>query len=143
MFEVGEKARKCWFCGDHLPLNAYFLFTAIFLVACGSEDVGFGEDDSGKTITLAVGEQIQVTLESNPTTGYQWELDEIDLSVIKQQGEVSYKATHNVYVVGSGGDETFIFEAVGAGETTLTLIYHQPWEEAEPVDTFFITVVVE
>ncbi len=126
-----------------LSLLCVFLFTAIFLVACGSEDVGFGEDDSGKIITLAVGEQIQVTLKSNRSTGYQWEVDEIDMSVLKQQGEASYKTNHNFYVVGAGGAETFIFEAVGAGETTLRLIYHQPWEATEPVNTFFITVVVE
>ena len=123
-------------------LLGMLLLVSMLLVACGAKEASLGADDAGRQIELAVGEKMLVTLDSNPTTGYQWEVAEIDEAVLKQQG-TEYDADSS-QLVGSGGEETFTFEAVGAGETTLTLIYHRPWEEGvEPAETFSVTVVVK
>ncbi len=124
-----------------------FVLLIVSLTACGGggEDVALRAEDAGKEVTLQVGEKIQVTLDSNPTTGYQWDVEDVDESVLKQQGDSVYRAeTSNPNIVGSGGEETFTFEAVGTGTTTLKLIYHQPWEEGvEPAEVFTLRVVVE
>jgi len=128
-----------------INLFGIFFLASLLLVACSSKNDALGKDDSGREITLKVGEKFQVTLESNPTTGYQWDVDDVDESVLKQQGDSSYSAeTSNPNIVGSGGEETFTFEAVGTGNTTLKLVYHRPWEEGvEPVEIFTLRVVVE
>ncbi|OQY36350.1 MAG: hypothetical protein B6243_03410 [Anaerolineaceae bacterium 4572_5.2] len=114
----------------------------IFLVACGVKEISLGAEDAGKKIELTVGEKMLVTLDSNPTTGFVWEIAEIDEAVLLQQGEAKY-SSEETSLVGSGGVEAFTFEAVGAGKTALQLIYHRPWEEdVEPVEVFSVTVVV-
>ncbi len=45
---------------------------------------------------------------------------------------------------GASAMEVLRFEAAGAGQTTLKLVYHRPWEkDVEPLQTFSIEVVVK
>jgi len=37
---------------------------------------------------------------------------------------------------------TFSFEAAGAGETEFRLVYHRPWEDASPIQTFSLSITV-
>lgn len=107
-------------------------------------DVVLGAEDDGSVIELSAGRALVVTLESNPTTGYSWEVSEVDESVLVQMGEPEFKeaATEGEQVVGAGGTETFYF-ASAAGETTLTLVYHKPWEEdVDPLEIFSVEVIV-
>jgi inhibitor of cysteine peptidase len=84
-----------------------------------------------------------VSLPSNPTTGYSWEVEALDAAVLEQRGEPEYTSEAEGGVVGAGGTETFRFEALSSGRLELTLIYHRPFEEGvEPVDTFTVTVEV-
>ncbi len=87
-----------------------------------------------------VGEELTVTLGSNPTTGFQWsEYAEInDESVIKQ---VSHK------FVGPGidkppgtpGEEVWTFEALKKGTVITFLEYSRPWIE-EDVGHWTVTI---
>ena len=123
-------------------LFGIFFLVGVLLVACGAKEEVFHEEDAGRQVELAVGEKMLVTLASNPTTGYQWDLAEMDESVLAQSG-TEYDSD-SPQLIGSGGEETFTFEAVGVGETALQLIYHRPWEEdVPPVETFTVTVVVK
>jgi inhibitor of cysteine peptidase len=113
--------------------------------ACGPNQVKVDDDQSGNNVQLKVGETLLVTLDSNPTTGYSWELSQSDESVLEQKGEAEYKqAPGSQGLIGAGGKETFRFEAVGAGQTTLELIYHRPWEQGvPPVKTYSLEVTVK
>ncbi len=83
-------------------------------------------------MSALVGQELTVTLGSNPTTGFQWSEDaEIsDESVIKQ---VSHK------FVGPGidkppgtpGEEVWTFEALKKGTVTTFLEYSRPWIEED------------
>ena len=109
------------------------------------EDVNVDEDDDGSQVELEQGQILVVTLESNPTTGYGWEVSEIQESILEQIGEEEFKPSDEGEppMVGSGGWEIFTFEAISAGQTTLQLVYRRPWEEGvEPINTFSIEVVV-
>lgn len=103
------------------------------------------EDNDGGQIELEPGQILIVTLESNPTTGYRWEQIEPQEHLLQQKGDAEYIASDigGVPLVGSGGWETFRFKAIRAGQMTLKLIYHRPWEEGvEPLKTFSINVVI-
>ena len=118
-----------------------FFLVTLLLTACGAKETSLEAEDAGRQIELAVGEKMLVTLASNPTTGYQWAVAEIDESVLAQLG-TEYDAD-SPQLTGSGGEETFTFEAVGVGETALQLIYHRAWEEdVPPVGAFSVTIVV-
>ncbi len=117
-------------------------FLVFFITACGAKENALGKEDFGRQVELREGEKILITLDANPTTGYQWEIVEVDNSILKQVGEAEYDAD-SPKLVGSGGEENFRFEAVGTGVTDLQLIYHQPWETVPPVDTFSLTIVVK
>ena len=109
-----------------------------------AESVEVNEDDNGGQFELERGQILVVTLESNPSTGYKWELTEQDKSILLQLGEVEFKSsdTGDPPTVGAGGWEVFRFRAVNAGQMPLLFFYHRSWEDAEPLSTFSIQVTV-
>jgi len=109
------------------------------------EEVNVDENDDGSQVDLEQGQILVVTLESNPTTGYRWEVAEIQESILEQMGEAEFKPsqTSEPPVSGAGGWEIFRFKAISVGQMTLQLVYHVPWEEGvEPINTFSLQVVV-
>ena len=109
------------------------------------EEVNVNEGDADSQVELEQGQILVVILESNPTTGYRWEVAENQESILEQMGEAEFKQSVTVGppLVGAGGWEIFRFKAISAGRMTLQLVYHRPWEEGvEPVKTFSIQVVV-
>jgi len=123
-----------------LAVFAVVLITA-GCAANGKETKTIGESDAGKTVTLTVGDTLEVTLEGNPSTGFTWEAASLDTSILKQVGEPAFTPVSTL--VGASGQVTLRFEAVGSGETTLHLIYHRSWETGvAPTRTFAVTVQV-
>jgi len=59
------------------------------------------------------------------------------------QPEFKPSETGEPPLAGAGGWEIFRFKAISAGQMTLQLVYHRPWEEGvEPVNTFSLDVVI-
>jgi len=109
------------------------------------EEVNIDENDADSQVELEQGKIFVVTLESNPTTGYSWEVVETQESILEQIGEAEFKPsqTGEPPLVGAGGWEIFRFKAISTGQMTLQLVYHRPWEEGvEPVKTFSLQIVV-
>ena len=122
---------------------SFFLALALFS-GCGTHGIQVTDADNGKQITVQSGQVVTVTLESNPTTGYSWQVLEIDDAILVQDGDPEYKQTSGTGgLVGAGGTETFRFKTVGTGETTLSLGYMRPWESVPPIQTFTIQVGVQ
>ena len=92
---------------------------------------------------VVLGETFEIALEANATTGFSWEIAEIDEDIV-QLTESEYIVDPNAEgLVGKGGKAVFRFEAVGSGETTLKLIYHRSWEtDVEPLRTHIVQVTV-
>ena len=110
-----------------------------------SAEVALDAEDGGSQVEVDVGQILVLTLESNPTTGFRWEVVEAEDSILRQSGEAAFKVAseQDPPPPGSGGAEVFRFEAVGAGETQLALVYRRPWEEGvEPLETFAVQIVV-
>jgi predicted secreted protein len=107
-------------------------------------EINVNESDTDSQLEIEKGQILVVTLESNPSTGYQWELIEDNESVLKQIGQAEFKSSATGDpLTGAGGWEIFRFNAISAGRMTLQLIYHRTWEEGvEPVNTFSIEVIV-
>lgn len=100
------------------------------------------ESASGTQVELAPGEDLYISLDSNVTTGYAWSVQELDSAVLQQIGEAEYESDRPV-TTGSGGRETFHFQAVAPGETTLLMYYSPSWEEeSEPSGSFSLSIIV-
>lgn len=106
------------------------------------KEVKVRADDNSRQIELRKGQTMVITLEANPTTGYTWEVEKpLDEGGLRQVGEPEFKPESDL--IGAPGVQTLRFEAVNAGQTTLNLVYHRPWEEdVEPLETFSVQVVV-
>lgn len=131
---------------NKLSFVALLTLLVALIVATGcspqQQEVKATVDDNGREMELKKGQNLVVTLEGNPTTGYSWEVAEpLDQQVLRQVGEPEFKAESDL--AGAGGEQILRFEAVNTGQTTLTLVYHRPWEkDVEPLETYSIQVVV-
>jgi inhibitor of cysteine peptidase len=95
-----------------------------------------------QTITVKLGQPFAITLESNRTTGYQWELAQpLDGAILKLANS-EYKAP-NTTRVGAGGEEVWTFQTVGKGKAEILMKYVRPWEkDVAPAKTQTFKVVV-
>lgn len=111
----------------------------------GVREVTLDARDDRDRIELQSGQILVITLPSNPSTGFQWQVVEADEDILQQRGEAEFVVSdpRDPPPPGTGGAETFRFEAVGAGQTALELVYHRAWEEGvDPLETFSVQVVV-
>ena len=116
--------RRKW----HSTLVLGLAFLLVNLVAGCTAQQPEEYSDAGQEIEIGVGDRFIVALESNPTTGYQWEagFDESFLELVLDEFELG-EAEEGM--VGAGGEQKLTFEGLKAGETELTLTYKRSWEE--------------
>ena len=132
--------------GDGIVDVQDLIVLAKYLSPVLSEEINVNEQDNDGQIELEQGQVLVVTLQSNPTTGYSWEVSENQEKILQQMGDSEFisQDTGDAPIVGAGGWEIFRFKAVSAGQVTLKLIYRRPWEEdVEPVTKFSLNVVVK
>jgi inhibitor of cysteine peptidase len=107
------------------------------------EQVNLVDSNNGENVRLFAGQELIIQLDGNPTTGYTWETKDLDTKMFAQVGEVQFTSS-NPKLVGSGGTQTLTLKVLNAGTSTLTLIYHRPWEkDVQPIKTFSVTVTVK
>ena len=102
-----------------------------------------GKEDASDRLEVTTGQEFSITLASNSTTGYHWELAApLDETFIKLLGS-EYNAPET-RMVGVGGQETWTFRAVGQGQTIINLKYVRPWEkDVAPVKKASYLVIVQ
>ena len=105
-------------------------------------DLQLDERTDGGLILLPVGGRAVLTLKSNATTGYQWQLVELD-QAIAENTEHTY-IPPSTDAVGAGGSERWVFTGRTAGQTALRLEYRRSWESPDiaPAAKFTATVAV-
>lgn len=120
------------------------LFALAVSSGCGKAgDVKLTASDNGKTVDVKAGSEIMITLEGNPSTGYNWEAKDLDTSLLQPVGEPEFKSS-NPAAVGSGGTITLTFKSLKAGSTKLNLVYHRSWEtDVAPLSTYTVTIVAK
>ena len=97
----------------------------------------------GETVALNSGGRFAVRLHSNPTTGYGWQLAKpLDEKIVVL---VTNDYIHpDTRLIGAGGNEVWIFKAVGRGQVEIALKYVRPWEkDRPPAETNVFKVVVK
>ncbi|MCD4846737.1 MAG: protease inhibitor I42 family protein [Candidatus Aegiribacteria sp.] len=100
------------------------------------------------TIHVIAGDSFSITVEANPTTGYQWKCDGIEqeTTVVEQAGEPVYLQDENPEgMMGVGGTKTWNFKAVLSGEAVIQLGYYPPGfdNEGNPAQNKLYYIFVE
>jgi inhibitor of cysteine peptidase len=102
---------------------------SLLLTACVPNAGTF--TDPGSKVIVKNGSRFTIELPSNVTTGYSWEygvpVDTNHLKLVK-----TYYNESQSDLVGAGGTQGWIFEAVQPGATSIALEYKRPWEVTEP-----------
>lgn len=99
--------------------------------------------DPATSIEVERGEVFTIVIESNPSTGYHWEVvgdlnENVVLFVSRE-----YTASEPV-LTGSGGVDVWTFKAVSAGETQITLGSYPPGVDGgEPERSVTFNVIVK
>lgn len=97
------------------------LAAVMMLAACGKE--------------APMPQTVSITLDSNPTTGFSWQVTQSEelFSV-----ETEYvEDDHTEGMTGVGGKEIITLTPLKAGKTDVTLTYARPWEGGEKGDQIF------
>ena len=115
------------------------------LAACASapqQNVSV-EKQSACPLQLKNGQNLILTLPSNPTTGYRWAIQDSAGGVLRSLGPEVYTSSDNGQLLGSGGQSTWRFQVFAPGSGRLRLTSQQPWEpEAEPAQVFDCPITV-
>ncbi|MDD5678128.1 MAG: protease inhibitor I42 family protein [Kiritimatiellae bacterium] len=97
----------------------------------------------GEMIAVTTGRSFAIRLQSNPTTGYGWQLAKpLDNRIVVL---VTNNYIHpDTKLVGSGGHEVWVFKAVGPGPAEISMQYVRFWEKGRPpAETNVFKVVVK
>jgi len=115
-----------------------FLFV-LLLGACTAAPRTLTLDDNGAEIELARGEEVQLILPGNPSTGYLWVIAEVSPILSVEEPEFRPEST----LVGAAGQYHIRFTGNEPGTVLLVAGYERPFEETAPLDTFELEVTVK
>jgi inhibitor of cysteine peptidase len=94
---------------------------------------------NGQTVSLKVGDTVDLRLPENPSTGYRWTIDTLDPAHVKIS-ETGFRGTDSV---GGGGDAYWRLRGAAAGETALTLKRWRSFEgDRSVVERFAVTLQI-
>lgn len=99
-------------------------------------------EEMKKTVDAETGEYFDISLESNPTTGYSWQVTQYpSKKVVKLLNSRYVEPSSDA--MGAPGTEVWQFQAVGKGSTRMVMKYSQPWDKkAPPAKRYTLTVNV-
>jgi len=100
--------------------------------------------EAGKVVRAAVGNLIAITLQSNPSTGYNWELRDFDYGAADFYKSETVAADSGNVLFGAPTKTVITLQAVQPGVQDITLAYRRPWEPPDQVaETFQFRLLVD
>lgn len=107
-----------------------------------SYDELLNQKQISRSVSLALGDYLQLSLGSNASTGYQWE-DKLlisDPNVMLQTGHETLAPAADR--PGAPGREVWMLQTMNRGETTVSTTYGRPWPDSEK-DSWVFSVNVK
>ena len=103
----------------------------------------FSENPTGLAddYDIEIGDKITIKLCSNMTTGFQWDYQLTDDTVVKEEDHDFEEPDEDL--VGAAGTEVWTFEGTKKGTTEISMGYSQPWEGGIKEEwTYRVTITV-
>ncbi|MBR6409287.1 MAG: protease inhibitor I42 family protein [Alphaproteobacteria bacterium] len=116
------------------------LFLLLTLMGCNEKVLYQG--DSGKTLTLAVGQEFSIKLPENPSTGYRWEIQTNPQSQMVVANVSDQYAPSKSNLIGAGGERTFRYQATNNGQVELYGFHKRSWESGDLKPSFKFVIIV-
>jgi inhibitor of cysteine peptidase len=101
----------------------------------------FSEKDNGRTVGLDQNDIVAVSLDENPSTGFEWVMTNTSgIEILKDSFVLQEPAIPSqTPVTGRGGTRTWLLKLTGTGNQAFQGIYKQPWmPDSAGVATFAI-----
>jgi inhibitor of cysteine peptidase len=98
--------------------------------------------DPSVTVTVKNGQEFIIALPSNPTTGYSWTAkpSNADVSVF---GSAFQRRPVGRTIVGAGGEQIWVLEAMHIGSAKVVFSYSRPWiKNSLPARTQSFTIKI-
>jgi inhibitor of cysteine peptidase len=124
-----------------------FIFASLFLILFVLPVNTFAKEAKNvshdEIIQARVGEEVVITLESNRTTGFQWQLaSPVDKDYLVISG-LKYVVPKSK-LLGGPGKEEWSFKVLKAGSTTVCFHYVRPWEKkSKPAKVRTIVIIIK
>ena len=100
--------------------------------------------ESGKVVRAAVGNLIVISLQSNPSTGYNWELRDFDYGVADFYKSETVAPEGGNVLFGAPTKTIVTLQAVKPGSQDIKLVYRRSWEPPDQVaETFQFRLLVD
>ena len=100
--------------------------------------------EAGKIVRASVGNLIAITLQSNPSTGYNWELRDFDYGVADFYKSETLPAEGGNVLFGAPSKTVVTLQAVKPGTQDIKLVYRRLWEPPDQVaETFAFRLQVD
>ncbi|MFA5646231.1 MAG: protease inhibitor I42 family protein [Candidatus Ratteibacteria bacterium] len=125
----------------------FCIFILLFLGGCAAltTRVSLPLDRSEKTLSLTSGQAFSIILDSNPTTGYAWQLIAIpDPAIVRLESRDFIPSSSSR--LGAAGEEVWRFRTIGPGYQRIEFHYIRAFEEkGSPIETraVYIKVITE
>ncbi|MGD0152320.1 MAG: stalk domain-containing protein [Thermacetogeniaceae bacterium] len=109
-----------------------------------AEALQLSEADNNRTITVDLGQTLELSLPSNPnSTGYDWSYaGSLDQDILVEVSHSYTSASTTSHVIGAGGINHWVFKTVGTGTAQLNLVYARSWESVQPAKTYTVGIKV-
>gem|GEM_PF-1106077 len=135
-------------------LIAVMLLAVLLAVAmtagCGTSTPTGNETSPGQItgnvthedVQATVGEQFNIALDSNPSTGYLWEITkQPTATIVQMEGTKFEQSAGSTGLVGAGGEQVWKCKAMAVGQTDM-IMENRKSGTAEPAATHGVTVTV-
>lgn len=100
--------------------------------------VEVGAKDQNQVVRAAIGNLVRITLESNPSTGYNWELRDFEFGVaVFHSSDLVARDNAGNVLFGAPGDTVITLQAVKPGRQDIKLVYRRQWEPPDQVAETF------
>ncbi len=137
-------------------MKAIFIMAGLaLLIACTSSKkngeeqaqskrIEINQSVSDQPIEIMMNDSLEISLQSNPTTGYEWMALAEDSLVLKQTRKRYIEKKTPMNMVGAGGTTKFTFKPLKTGRSRLTFVYRRPFEKNKsPLKTIQYTIIVK
>lgn len=132
---------KEWGCGVMKRLIV-IAFTLAGLLGCGFFCGCMSDAKAPDLGVSCLGNQMTITLEENPTTGYSW-VSVIKGSAVEADRDSYYPKENADRKAGTGGVHSFIYVGQHGGSAQILLTYGQQWEGGLKDRTLVFDVTVD
>jgi inhibitor of cysteine peptidase len=93
------------------------------------------------TLSVKINQQFYITLDSNPTTGYEWQIASVSNPDVVGFVSSQYIPPES-QLLGAGGKQILTFNATQEGNATVMLQYVRPFETGVPPVSIYVSEVM-